>query len=92
MSGECGVFDCIGGVLWNQIGFLKVEYKILPFTNTISSNGKYSKWRKYLYESNRYCEKDRLMRYNRTRLRKPHKHWVFADFVQTESIGNPAAD
>lgn len=27
------------------------------------------------------------MRYNRTRLRKPHKCWVFADFVKTKTQG-----
>ena len=41
----------------------------------------------FLYESYGNCEKNRLMRYNRTRLRKPHKCRVFADFVQTKTQG-----
>ena len=37
-----------------------------------------------MYESYGNCEKNRLMRYNRTRLRKPHKCRVFDGFVQTK--------
>lgn len=40
-----------------------------------------------IYESHGYCKENRLMRYNRTRLRKPHKCRVFADFVQTKTQG-----
>lgn len=51
----------------------------------------WNKWRSR-YEIFGGCVEKGLMRYNRTRLRKPHKHWGFADFVQTESKGNLAVD
>ena len=33
-------------------------------------------------ESNRNCQTDRRLGYNRSKVRKPWKHWCFADFVQ----------
>ena len=43
---------------------------------------KLNSWRMYIDESNWDRAAHRLLRYNRTRLRNLHKHWVFAAFVQ----------
>lgn len=69
---------------------------IIPFftdTNSMSdkefakSDTRLNKWREDIYESNGNSETYRLMRYNRTRLRKPHKCRVFDGFVQTKTQG-----